>query len=564
MAQALHFSTNPAQVGPVFGALQSQIMDLQRQSGIELTLANGLWAQKDFHFLPDFLANATSNYQAVVNQADFVTQSESVRGAINQWVGGQTKGRIVNLLGPRTVTERTRLVLVNAIYFKGEWVTKFAPKETTVEPFHVSSNQTVNASFMNQTLSVRYYENDAFQAVELPYKGTNVAMVVLLPKNTNELSHLEAALTPDGLGQAFANMSSESVIVSLPKFKFELTADLIPKLENLGMTNAFSPLLADFSGMDGTNDLFINAVVHKAMVDVDESGTVAAAATAVGVSTSAISITPVFIADHPFIFMIRDTRSGSILFLGRLVVPTVSSNSASIAKFKPASFGGIFYDTNGISFQSSGSWTCSRSVSGKFTGQVSLAGKTYRFSGQLYPQATSSTVTIHRAHLSDLAFTLQFPDAGGPATGIISAGNWTATIVGTQTTGTAYSAAHSAPQAGSYTLTLAGASDGSTSPGYGSFGNVTVAPNGKITLSGRLSDGSPISQASTLTADGVWPLYVPLYAGKGSLLGSITFTNLSASRLSGTASWIKTGAYGHYYVAGFTNVVTVLGSVLKH
>jgi serpin B len=341
MAQALHFSTNQAEVGPAFGVLQAQIEDLQKQTGIELTIANGLWAQKDFPFLADFLANATNNYQAILNQADFVTQFESVRGTINQWVADQTQGQIVNLLAPGTVRNSTRLVLVNAIYFKSAWASNFDTNATIVQPFHASSSQTVNASLMHQTEFVGYYENASFQAVELPYAGTNVAMVVLLPKDPTGLSQLEASLTPQELAQVSGNLVDKLVDVFLPRFKFEMTVDLIPELKNMGMTNAFIPGSADFSGMDGTTDLSINTVVHKALVDVNENGTVAAAATGVGVISTGIPIVPVFRADHPFIFMIRDTRSGSILFLGRVVDPTDGSEAATVSniRFTPASFG---------------------------------------------------------------------------------------------------------------------------------------------------------------------------------------------------------------------------------
>jgi hypothetical protein len=301
------------------------------------------------------------------------------------------------------------------------------------------------------------------------------------------------------------------------------------------------------------------------LVDVDENGTVAAAATAVNTGVVYLPVVPVFRADHPFIFMIRDTRSGSILFLGRVVDPTAAGGSAasSKARFQPASFGGIFYDTNGPAFQSSGSWNCSRGVTGRLTGTIELTGRTYRFAGQLYPGATSATLTIGRPPLSDLAVTLQFPDPGGLVSGIVSDGSWTAELLGTQTTG-AYTAAHPAPQAGSYTMTLLGASDGTMSPGYGSYGTVTVAPNGRVHLTGRLSDGTAISQSAGISTNGGWPLYVSLYGGKGSLLGWISFTNQPASRFNGTATWTKTAARGSWYANGFTNLVTALGSILQH
>jgi len=457
---------------------------------------------------------------------------------------------------------------VNAIYFKGAWASAFSTNATTVQPFFAATNQTVNVSLMHQTNSVGYYQTDTFQAVELPYRGTNVTMVVLLPTNRDGLAQLESALTPQALAQVLTNMAGQSVEVFLPKFSLQMTANLIPDLESLGMTDAFTPGIANFSGMDGTNDLSINVVVHKAFVDVDEAGTVAAAATGVGVVGTAMPVPPppppVFRADHPFLFMIRDTLSGSILFLGRVADPppaeslTTASNNAA---FQAASYDGLFYDTNGVDFQSSGSLSFSVGVTGKFTGKIELAGKTYHFAGKFYPQASSATVTINRPHLPDLAVTLQIPDSGGAVAGLVADGAWTAEITCEQTS-LRYSAAHPAPQAGSYTLTLLGTNDGTLSPGYGSSARVTVAPNGTVTLAGLLSDGTAISQAAPISTNRYWPLYVSLYAGKGSLLGWINFTNLPDSRLNGTASWIKTGTYGRYYTNGFTNVVTVLGSVI--
>jgi hypothetical protein len=491
-----------------------------------------------------------------------------VAGEINQWVAQKTQGLIVNLLGPGMVTKLTRLVLVNAIYFKGAWASQFSTNDTTVQPFYVAPNQTVNVPLMNQTESVGYYQSDSLQAVELPYRS-NVTMVVLLPKDPGGLAQLEASLTPQELAQVLTNMAGQPVEVFLPKFNLQMTANLVPDLESLGMTDAFTNGVADFSGMDGTNDLSIAVVVHKAFVDVDEAGTVAAAATGVVIGIAAVppvpAAPPVFRADHPFLFMIRDTLSGSILFLGRVAVPPSAGGSATAsinAAFPAASYGGLFYDTNGIDFQSSGSLSFSVGVTGKFNGNIELAGITYTFAGQFYPQATSATVTIKRHLMPDLALTLQAPDSSGAVAGIVSGGAWTAQILCEQTS-LGYSAAHPAPQAGSYTMTLLGTSDGTLSPDYGTYARVTVAPNGTVTLAGLLSDGTIISQAAPVSTNGYWPLYVSLYAGKGSLLGWINFTNLPASRLNGTVSWIKTGAYGPYYGKGFTNVVTALGSVVN-
>jgi len=393
-----------------------------------------------------------------------------------------------------------------------------------------------------------------------------VTMVVFLPTNPDGLSQLEVSLTPQQLNQVAANSFGQQVELYLPRFSLETTANLIPDLQSLGMNNAFVRYVADFSGMDGTNDLYISVVAHKAFVDVDETGTVAAAATGVGVVHVTIAPPPpvVFRADHPFLFLIREVSSGSILFMGRVVAPPAASAPAvtqNNAAFPAASYHGLFYDTNGVALQSSGAINFSVSTNGKFSGAILLVGKTSSFSGQLYAGADSATVTIPRAHLSDLVVTLDCSTNGGISGGVLSDGTWTAEIQCVPTSD-GYSTAHPAPQAGNYTMTLLTESDGMMSPGYGSFGQVTVMPNGGLNLAGLLSDGTVVSQASAISTNGYWPLYIPLYAGKGELLGWINFTNQPASRFNGTVSWIKTSASGSYYTNGFTNSVTALGSII--
>ncbi len=563
MAQALDFSTNQNEVGAGFGVLQTELDKLQGDAGIEFALANGLWTQQGFPFLPAFLGNAASNYQAVLNQVNFVAEPDSVREEINQWVAQKTQGIILDLLAQGQITMNTRLVLVNAIYFRAGWAAQFNTNATAVQPFYVSSNQTVNVSLMHQTNSVGFYQSDAFQAVELPYRGTNATMVVLLPTNPDGLAQLEASLTPQELAQVLTNLAVQPVEVFLPKFSLQMTANLIPDLQSMGITDAFTPGRADFSGMDGAEDLSIDVVVHKAFVDVDEAGTVAAAATGVGVGVAAVPPPPpVFRADHPFIFMIRDTLSGSMLFLGRVTDPPSATGPSNVVSTASASYSGLFSDTNGTEFQSSGLLSFSLGATGKFTGRIELAGKSYDFAGQFYPQATSATVTIKRFRLPDLTVILQAPDSGGTVAGMVSDGAWTAEVV-CERASLGYSAAHPVPQAGTYTMTLLGTNDGTSGPNYGSFARVTVAPNGKVRLTGLLSDGTLINQTAPISTNGGWPLYVSLYAGKGSLSGWINFANLPASRLNGTVSWIKTGTYGPYYAKGFTNVMSALGSAMS-
>lgn len=320
MAEALDWSTNQAEVGPEFGALQAELNTQQGQDGIILSVANGLWAQTNFPFLPAYLDNASNNYDASVQQVDFATDAAQITGQINEWVADKTEGMISNLLQPGTLNAATRLALVDAIYFNGGWQTIFNTNLTQVEPFYVSPGQFVSAPMMEQFEIARYYEDNLLQALELPYLNSNLTMVVLLPKINGPL-----ALTPAELSAALDGLAPRYMDVQLPKFKLETTINLVPILKNMGMVDAFMPGTADFSGIDGGPDLSIDSATHKAVVDVNETGTVAAGATVITIVTTVINVPTLFQADHPFLFLIRDTNSASILFLGRVGDPTAGS-----------------------------------------------------------------------------------------------------------------------------------------------------------------------------------------------------------------------------------------------
>jgi len=323
MAQTLHFGTNQNQLAASFGELQKQLNDDQEKTGVELSTANGLWGQKDHPFLPAFLAIAEQSYGAHLKQIDFHTHADTARTELNDWVGRQTKGKITDLIQPGVLNPATRLVLVNAIYFKGSWAREFDKHSTADAPFTVAPDQRAVVPMMNQTAAFEYAKVDGLQVLELPYAGDDLSMVVLLPRESDGLKGVENLLNTQTLDRWLAQALEQKVTVFLPKFKMAAQFSLAKPLAEMGMTEAFSPN-ANFSGMDGERDLFISAVVHKAFVDVNEEGTEAAAATGVVMRSMAIMMprpTPVFRADHPFIFLIRDNHSGSILFLGRLVEP---------------------------------------------------------------------------------------------------------------------------------------------------------------------------------------------------------------------------------------------------
>ncbi len=295
--------------------------------GYELAVANALWGQKGFKFLPEYLKLIKHSYHAGLNELDFAKQTERARNRINKWVEKKTNGKIKNLIGQGVLNAMTRLVLTNAIYFKGQWACAFNPKTTREMPFHISDTKTVPAKMMYQQHSFKYTNRDGVQILELPYKGNKLSMVVLLPKQ-GELTRLENMMSAQQL-QDWINALTmqEEVRVYLPRFKMTQQFSLGDVLKAMGMKDAFSRD-ADFSGMTGKKDLYISAVVHKAFVEVNEEGTEAAAATGVVMTLKSAMPArriPVFRADRPFIFIIRDNVSGSILFMGRVV--TISNET---------------------------------------------------------------------------------------------------------------------------------------------------------------------------------------------------------------------------------------------
>ncbi len=321
MARVLHFDSSQAQTLSDFGELQSKLNAVREKKDIELNLANGLWAQKDHTFLPEFLDAVKRHYEGNVRQADFPAGVESVRKEINDWVSGQTKGKITDLLQPGVINASTRLVLVNAIYFKGKWATQFKPNATHPAPFFIAADKKIDAPTMNLTADFKFAETDGLKLLELPYLGGDLSMVVLLPAENDGLKTLEDSLTEPKLNQWLHEGRVQKVGVSLPKFTMTRQFSLGGTLSSMGMSAPFSPA-ADFSGMDGARDLFVSAVVHKAFVDVNEEGTEAAAATGGVMSLAVVRPLAVFRANHPFLFLIRDTHSGSVLFLGRVADPT--------------------------------------------------------------------------------------------------------------------------------------------------------------------------------------------------------------------------------------------------
>lgn len=325
MARVLHFDLDhltQETLHNAFAALQEHLARVQGKGDVALHAANSLWPQAGYTFLAAFLDLCQRCYGVTITPVDYGADSEAARQLINAWVEEKTNDKIKDLLKPPHVTPLTTLILVNAIYFKGNWAHQFDPEDTDDGPFYLATGDVVSVPLMRQKARFGYQATKDLQVLELPYVGEDLSMLVLLPQERDGLPSLEAALTVENLALWTQDLEPVTVQVWLPRFKLSGEFDLGETLEAMGMVDAFHA--ADFSGMTGQRDLFISAVVHKAFVDVNEEGTEAAAATAV-VMGRGISPSPIFCADHPFLFLIRENSSGSVLFLGRVVDPTAES-----------------------------------------------------------------------------------------------------------------------------------------------------------------------------------------------------------------------------------------------
>jgi serpin B len=315
MEKTLRFPVEQDRLHPAFGAL---IGDTKAGKGYQLSVANALWCQVNFPIRDEFLTTNEKHYGGKPTGVDF-GKTEEARQTINQWVEQRTQDKIKELLKPGILDKLTRVVLTNAIYFKGDWADKFKKEDTHDAPFLAAGGKKVNVPLMSQTAEFPTLREADFAALELPYAGKELSMVVFLPRQSDGLADFEKSLTAEKLHGWLGKLKPQKINVLLPRFQVKADFRLDEQLKAMGMSDAFSRT-ANFAGINGKkDDLYIGAVVHQAFVDVNEEGTEAAAATAVVIRTR--SEPPQFRADHPFFFLIRDQRTGSILFMGRLVEP---------------------------------------------------------------------------------------------------------------------------------------------------------------------------------------------------------------------------------------------------
>ena len=329
MAQALNFYLPQECLHPAFNSLDLQLKQRgegakgKDDKGFRLHVVNAIWGQKDYEFLGEFLDVLAQNYGAGLRILDFVNQTEQSRLTINKWVSDQTEEKIKDLIPQGVINQLTRLVLTNAIYFNAAWQHPFNEDATSDGLFHLLSNNDVTVPMMKQTKSFRYTEGDDYQAVELPYDGQELSMVILLPK-AGQYQAFEDKLDAEFVKAIIDDLETQEVTLTMPKFEYESSLGLKEALKTLGMGVAFTAD-ADLSGMNGDRDLFIQDVLHKAFVSVDEAGTEAAAATAVIVGLTALPPEPVSVTiDRPFIFFIRDIPTDSTIFVGRVLNPAAN------------------------------------------------------------------------------------------------------------------------------------------------------------------------------------------------------------------------------------------------
>jgi serpin B len=330
MADTMKFLLPPEQLHPAFNLLDlelarrsAEVVDEGEAIPFQLNIANSAWAQEGYPFLQEYLDILALNYGSGVYLVDYTLDAEAARQEINDWVSEKTEEKIQDLIPAGALDFYTRLVLANAIYFKANWLYPFVEDLTREGTFTLLDGGQVTVDMMSLSLpeSIRYSQGNGYQAVELPYVGGEVAMTILIPDKGNFME-FEASLDAALLQSILDELEYKNVQLSMPKFEFESEFFLQDVLRDMGMPAAFEPGLADLSGMDGSRDLYIDEVIHKAYVGVDEEGTEAAAATAVIIRAVSMPITDIeLVIDQPFIFVIRDIPTASVLFTGRVLNP---------------------------------------------------------------------------------------------------------------------------------------------------------------------------------------------------------------------------------------------------
>jgi serpin B len=329
MEAALSFTLSQESLHPVFNALDLQLTQRSEQvpaelgTGFQLNIANSTWTQEDHQFREEYLDVLAENYGAGLHLVDFANAAEDARQSINNWVSKETEGKIKDIIPSGGIDSLTRLILANAIYFKASWENAFEKDATQDGEFALLDGSQLQVPMMTYShpKGFAYAKESGFQAVELPYVGGQVSMLLLVP-DIDRFGEFERSLSGGQIRSLVESFEYKNVLLTMPKFSFESQFSLANTLREMGMSMAFEPDQADFSGMDGYRNLFISDVIHKAFVDVNEEGTEAAAVTEILAGSESLSGADVELTiDRPFIFLIRDIPTGTILFLGRVTNP---------------------------------------------------------------------------------------------------------------------------------------------------------------------------------------------------------------------------------------------------
>jgi len=321
IAKVLRFSLPREELHPAFSSLIDSLHVKLMDKACKLHIANALWNQKGYGFLPSFTRLIDRYYGGGFYRVDFAGNTEGAKKRINSWIEKKTEEKIKNLIARGDIGPFTRLVLTNAIYFKGKWASVFKKSDTRPMPFHLSPTKTVQVPMMHQKGSFPYFKGDKVQMIELPYAGDALSMLILLPNQDASIENIKNLLTEAKLRDYLSHLHTREIMVYLPRFKVKSKYYLGNILSAMGMPDAFSDR-ADFSGMTGNKELKISKVIHQAYVEVNEEGTEATATTAMVMRLKAVMFNqPIFKADHPFVFMILHRKTGNILFMGRVMNP---------------------------------------------------------------------------------------------------------------------------------------------------------------------------------------------------------------------------------------------------
>ena len=324
MQQVLHFQDDINNLSTSYNDLIRSLKGSFITDNITLNVSNSLWGEETYNFKTEFLDLLKNKFEAPFNPVSFMTDPENCRKKINKQVEKDTENKIKDLIKPSILTTDTRLVLVNALYFLGNWETQFKKENTKKAPFHLSETEEIQTPFMNASLKARYFENELFQAAEIPYQSHAASMYIFIPKNMSGFENLEKTVDLKTFNQWKSEMEEAVLNTSIPKFKIETDIEMSDMLIEMGIKKAFGNK-ANFKGISKKNDLRIDKVIHKAVFEIDENGTEAAAATAVVMVRKTSINTKVkfaeFKADRPFLFFLVENKNGSILFAGKIQNP---------------------------------------------------------------------------------------------------------------------------------------------------------------------------------------------------------------------------------------------------